>query len=161
MRNAKKIKIVVDTNLWISFLIGRKLSCLLELLAHEDIEIVTSKELLDEIYTVLRRPKLAKYFSSNQLSMLEEFMAQETHSYTITNIPRRCRDPKDDYLLELALVSNADYLITGDKDLLVLEKIASCQIVTIIEFESLNLPLGYSSTVHEDIETYMRIVIEQ
>ena len=50
-------------------------------------------------------------------------------------IPNRCRDGKDDYLLELAIRSDADFLITGDADLLVIKRIEQCYIVTIKEFE--------------------------
>lgn len=53
------------------------------------------------------------------------------------DIPSRCRDVKDDYLLELAIQSDADFLITGDNDLLVIAKIEHCRIVTIMEFELL------------------------
>ena len=41
----------------------------------------------------------------------------------------------DDYLLELAIRSDADFLITGDADLLVIKRIKQCHIVTIKEFE--------------------------
>lgn len=109
MKNDCVIKIIVDTNLWISFLIGKKLSCLLELISNGNIELVVSQELLDEIADVASRPKFRKYFSKEHFDMLWEFVTQETLYYKIDNISSRCRDPKDDYLLELALVSGADY----------------------------------------------------
>ena len=108
-----EMRIIIDTNLWISFLIGKKLSCLLELISNGNVELVVSKELLDEIESVASRPKFVKYFSKEHLDMLWDFLAQETLYYEIGNISSRYRDPKDDYLLELALVSRADYLITG------------------------------------------------
>jgi putative PIN family toxin of toxin-antitoxin system len=134
MKNDCVIKIIVDTNLWISFLIGKKLSCLLELISNGNIELVVSQELLDEIADVASRPKFRKYFSKEHFDMLWEFVTQETLYYKIDNISSRCRDPKDDYLLELALVSGADYLITGDRDLLTVEKVGSCQIVGTIKY---------------------------
>ena len=45
-----------------------------------------------------------------------------------------CRDPKDDYLLALAKDSQADFLITGDRDLLILEQFRETQIVTYQNF---------------------------
>jgi uncharacterized protein len=45
-----------------------------------------------------------------------------------------CRDPKDDKLLELAVGGNADFLITGDKDLLVLNPFRAVKIITPREF---------------------------
>jgi hypothetical protein len=47
-----------------------------------------------------------------------------------------CRDSKDNFLLSLAVDGNADYLITGDKDLLILEKVNKTLIVTIQEYLS-------------------------
>ena len=45
-----------------------------------------------------------------------------------------CRDKKDNFLLNLAKDSEADYLITGDKDLLILEKFENTKILTFSEF---------------------------
>lgn len=159
MKNDYGMKIIVDTNLWISFLIGKRLSCLLEFISNENVEIVVSRELLDEITNVALRPKFVKYFPKEHFAMLWDFMVQETTLYNIDNISARCRDPKDDYLLELALVSGADYLITGDNDLLSVEKIGSCQIVTVMEFDVLASSSGVPSLAHEDLEDYYAIVI--
>lgn len=41
-----------------------------------------------------------------------------------------CRDPKDDKLLELAVGGNADFLVTGDKDLLILNPFRGVEIIT-------------------------------
>ncbi|MBD3589429.1 putative toxin-antitoxin system toxin component, PIN family [Bacteroides sp. GM023] len=160
MKIDNEIKVIVDTNLWISFLIGRKLSCLLSLLSHPNFELVVSQELLDEIREVSSRPKLMKYFSQEQIALLLDFMSEETQSYQLENIMPRCRDPKDDYLLELAIVSKADYLVTGDKDLLDLDKIGSCQIVSAIEFDSLTANWGYPALMHEGLEEYISIIID-
>lgn len=160
MKIDNEIKVIVDTNLWISFLIGRKLSCLLSLLSHPNFELVVSQELLDEIREVSSRPKLMKYFSQEQIALLLDFMSEETLSYQLENITLRCRDPKDDYLLELAIVSKADYLVTGDKDLLDLDKIGSCQIVSAIEFDSLTANWGYPALMHEGLEEYVSIIID-
>ena len=46
----------------------------------------------------------------------------------------QCRDPKDNFLLSLAIDGKADFLLTGDKDLLVLKKIGNTEIKTISEF---------------------------
>jgi len=50
---------------------------------------------------------------------------------TKTNV---CRDPKDNFLLSLSLDGNADFLLTGDKDLLDLSKFGETYIVTIADF---------------------------
>lgn len=157
MRSKRQIKIIVDTNLWISFLIGRKLSCLLELLSHADFQLVVCDNLLDEIRDVFMRPKFAKYYTPSNLAMLLNFMKEESLFYNLGIIPSRCRDPKDDYLLELALCSEADYLITGDKDLLTIQKIGTCQIVTAMEFDMLATSMGHTSMLHEAESEYCDI----
>jgi predicted nucleic acid-binding protein len=48
-----------------------------------------------------------------------------------------CRDPKDNFLLALAKDGLADYLITGDRDLLSVKKFGKTQIVTLNEFEKI------------------------
>jgi len=45
--------------------------------------------------------------------------------------------PKDDFLLALAKSSNADFLVTGDRDLLVLENYGKTKIITIDKFEKI------------------------
>ena len=45
-----------------------------------------------------------------------------------------CRDPKDNFLLALAHDGKADYLLTGDNDLLVMKKFGRTKIVKISEF---------------------------
>ena len=154
MRSDCKTRIIVDTNLWISFLIGKKLAGLLDFLSDEKVELVVSQELLNEVLEVASRPKLKKYFSQEHLNLVEDFMTQETLFCRINNVPARCRDSKDDYLLELALVSKANYLITGDKDLLSMGEIGCCQIITVMEFDALISSSGYSSFVHENFEDY-------
>lgn len=160
MKIDNEIKVIVDTSLWISFLIGRKLSCLLSLLSHPNFELVVSQELLDEIREVSSRPKLMKYFSQEQIALLLDFMSEDTQLYQLENIMPRCREPKDDYLLELAIVSKADYLVTGDKDLLDLDKIGTCRIVSAIEFDALTANWGYPALIHEGLEEYISIIID-
>lgn len=47
---------------------------------------------------------------------------------------QECRDPKDDKILELALNGGAEYIVSGDKDLLVLNPFRDVKIVTVEEF---------------------------
>ena len=159
MKQENDIRIIIDTNLWISFLIGRKLSRLLDLLSYPEFHLVISSELIAEIYDVFSRPKLAKYYSAENIHMLLKYMKEFSLSFELGEIPSRCRDPKDDYLLELALVSDADFLITGDKDLLDLKKIGKCQILTAIEFDVYSSSIGHPTILHEGLEEFYSIVI--
>ena len=138
MRHGKPIKIIIDTNLWISFLIGLKASSdLRNSLTDSSVTIVMTDILKSEIIKVASRPKFARHFASGATNRLVSFLDNRGEYYRLGDIPQRCRDPKDDYLLELAHISNADILITGDKDLLEMKTFGCCRIITLFEFKQL------------------------
>lgn len=56
---------------------------------------------------------------------------------TVSSAVDVSRDPEDNFLLSLALDGKADFLITGDKDLLSLKKFESTEIITIADFEKI------------------------
>ena len=132
----------------------------MDLLSYPEFQLVISTELIEEIHDVVSRPKLAKYYTSENVNMLMKYMKDFSLSFELGNIPSRCRDPKDDYLLELALVSDADFLVIGDKDLLEVKKIGNCQIVTAMEFDIYSSSVGHSTVLHEALDDYYNIVIE-
>jgi predicted nucleic acid-binding protein len=54
-----------------------------------------------------------------------------------------CRDPKDDYILALALAGNADMILTEDQDLLVLDPWRAKRILRLFQFLEANpLPVN-------------------
>ena len=134
MPKSSHLKIIIDTNLWVSFIISNKLTLLDRLLLSKKIRLLFSKELLNEIASTITKPKLKKYFANNGLE--EMLMALEPFIDLIevrTSISI-CRDPKDNFLLELAQDGKADYLLTGDKDLLEIEKFGKTKIISISTF---------------------------
>lgn len=135
---SKSLRVVVDTNIWISFLIGKQLDSLLEMFEDPWFELVCTPLQREEILTVANREKFRKWFTLEKIEQLKQFIDQEMTMVEIdeTNIPSRCRDPKDDYLLELAVQANAIYLVSGDDDLLSIGEIQGCRIMTIKQFES-------------------------
>ena len=131
----KSTRIIIDTNIWISSLIGRQLVHLREILSYPSIELIVTERLLQEVLLVARRPKFARYFHEEDIEELEEWMEQNMTNVTLGEIPARCRDPKDDYLLELAIQAKAIYLVSGDSDLLDIGTIGDCRIMTVQQFE--------------------------
>ena len=127
-------RVVVDTNLWISFLIGKRLDGFLDFLGNPWLEPVSCQQLNEEIVRIACRPKFQNYFSEEDVNRLQEWMISHCTMVEIDEIPLRCRDPKDDYLLELAVQSNAIYLVSGDEDLLELGQIGDCKIMTFAQF---------------------------
>lgn len=63
----KRIRVVLDTNLWISYLISKRLERVEQLLANEKIVLLFSEALLSEFLEVAHRPKFRKYFQKLEL----------------------------------------------------------------------------------------------
>ncbi len=135
MPSQRRSKVIVDTNLWISFLIGKELQKLKDLIPAERVRLVTTSQLINEIKLVTSRPKLQKYFDPKKVAYLISFLDIVSEKVPIERIEPICRDPKDDFLLALCKVSKADYLVTGDKDLLDIRKYARTEILTVKEFK--------------------------
>ena len=131
------MKVVIDTNIWISFLIGKLLSNLVELILNKQVKVISSNEQIAEIFSVITKPKLKKYISNSDIKRLYHFITKYTKSVKINNDLNVCRDPKDNYLLEIAIKGKAEYLVTGDKDLLVLNPFHKVKILNYKEFEKL------------------------
>ena len=66
----KKDRVVIDTNLWISFLLTKELSNLDNLFSPPIVTLIFSQELLEEFLEVARRPKFKKYFTLEDLEEL-------------------------------------------------------------------------------------------
>ena len=130
MPNSKPFKVIIDTNLWVSFLIGKELVSLKELIVNGQVQPVFSKESLEELKQVTQRPKLQKYFPPEKVNELLLFLNAISLFVEIQSNVKVCRDPKDNFLLAIAQESQADYLITGDQDLLILERFQSTKIIS-------------------------------
>jgi uncharacterized protein len=131
-----KDRVIVDTNLWISFLLTKDFSKLDKLFADHSITLLFSQELLDEFIEVARRPKFKKYFSLTALQDLLQELSLRAEFISVISTVTVCRDPKDNFLLSLAVDGKATHLITGDKDLLDLVKFGETKIITIAAYLS-------------------------
>ena len=130
----KKERIIVDTNIFISFLINSDYSKLDKIIIENKATLLLSNELIDELITVLSRPKFKKYISKEDLNTLMLFFNEYGELVNVTSKVKLSRDANDDFLLALAKDGKATFLITGDKDLLVLKKINQTKIVSISDF---------------------------
>lgn len=134
----KSYKIIIDTNIWISFLIGKSLKGLHRHLDNEFFKIITCQEQINELIEVFQKPKIKEILSLAQIEIFFDLFYDVTELVIIFEFVDLCRDKKDNYLLSLAMISNADYLITGDEDLLVLDKISNTKIIKFSEFDVTN-----------------------
>jgi uncharacterized protein len=80
---------------------------------------------------------LQKYFTPFHVKLLIGLLKTSAENIVITPINFINRDPKDNFLLDLIDISKADYLITGDKDLLELNPFKTAKILTPSDFEKI------------------------
>lgn len=129
------LRVVVDPNILVSLLIGKRIKKLQPLFYEKRFVVIMDDLLFDELDQVARRPKFRKYFpveKVDELVYLIELNA-ELHA-AATSIEAVSRDAADDYLLSLCKRTKADVLLTGDEDLLVLEKHGRTRIMNARKF---------------------------
>lgn len=134
----KKVKVVLDTNVWVSVLLNKGLAKdLLPLIEKRKISIYLSYELLKELARVLTYPKIS--------SILEK--ARADLAIALSSIVRSARlarpkkaideikeDPADNRVLECGMAAKAQFIISGDKHLLTLSEFRGIRILKAKEF---------------------------
>jgi uncharacterized protein len=130
------VRVVIDTNIWISFLIGKSLSSLSDAINSDKVCVLFSDDLFNELLEVLKRPKFKKYFSDNAIEALVSVLYEKVELIKINQNFNDCRDPKDNFLLDLSVSGYADYLVTGDVDLLVLNPFHGVKVISYQSFQS-------------------------
>lgn len=130
----KPDRIVIDTNLWISFLLSNTYSKLEKLIEEDKLVFIFSLKLIDEFLEVASRPKFKRYFTQEEIISLMNVIQLHAEFIKVKTKVKRCRDTKDDFLLALCEDGKADFLLTGDEDLLVLKKHKKTRIIKISEY---------------------------
>jgi len=131
----KKHKIVVDTNIFVSAFLGSKNAKLIVRdVFTEQFSLVMSREQLQEIETVLQRPKFNKYIHPHEIEELISILSLRAIIPANYGKINDCRDAKDNMILETAVYGNADFIISGDEDLLTLNPYRWIKILSPIEF---------------------------
>jgi putative PIN family toxin of toxin-antitoxin system len=98
--------------------------------------LLVSEPLFRELNRVINKPYLVRQIERTDYEELLDKLRTIAELVDVHSVVEACRDPKDNFLLALAKDGNADYLITGDNDLLVLETFEKTKIVTITDFEA-------------------------
>ncbi|MEI7838365.1 MAG: putative toxin-antitoxin system toxin component, PIN family [bacterium] len=125
--------IVIDSNVWISALIfGGNPEKILKLFIDNKVEVVMSEEIITE----LRRIIINKFpLFVNSLNLLEASLRKDTVFVQLGSITiDASRDVDDNRIIETAYIGKAQYIISGDKDLLVLKKYEDIKILNPSEF---------------------------
>jgi uncharacterized protein len=134
------MRVVVDVNIWISALLWGGVPDKVVILAQEQtITIFASDALFLELETTLRRPKFQSKIQSLNLNLEDVINATKDvleFCPTISVDAPQLRDPKDIVVLAAAVAANAEAIVTGDLDLLVLIKFNGIPILTPQDFLS-------------------------
>lgn len=135
------MRVVIDTNIFVSALISNKRSPFFVVKATEArfYTLIISLQLLKELERVLFYPRVKRYMNltDNEVLRLLDDIKQVGDVVILQNSdidPVIINDPDDDIVLATAVKGRADYIITGDKHLLDLKKYKSVPIVTATEF---------------------------
>jgi uncharacterized protein len=122
---------VLDTNVIVSALLSpRSVPRQAFDLAFVRGTVLISDVIIAELDDVLRRPKFNRYISEDDRSQFLAKFIQDAIFTEVTEIITDCRDPKDNKFLELAVSGSAQYIVSGDADLLVLHPFRDVSIVT-------------------------------
>ncbi len=138
------MRVLVDANLFIAYLLKPRNDSFVTLLLNEVVAgratLLMPAELLREIEkTVKRKPHLLHIITAAQLHrflVLLQSLCEEIPRITAA-IPPITHDAKDDYLIAYAVVGRADYLVSGDKDLLELNIAVPVTILNSVQFRQL------------------------
>ena len=126
------MKIVFDTNVLLSALLFSGFSTKVFDFCVARYNLISSDWLLEELEEKLTEKfKLTDAQADTYMSLLRERMAI-VHPFN--ELPEDCRDTDDNHVLQVADYMNVDYIITGDKDLLVLERYKHIQILSPRQF---------------------------
>ena len=132
---AKKRRFVFDTNVIVSaLLIKRSVARRAFDKAREAGNILLSFEVIEELYDVLGRPAFDRYISEDDRLQFLTVLVKESTLVEISEKIKECRDPKDDKFLDLAINGKADFIISGDGDLQILNPFRKISIVSPREF---------------------------
>jgi uncharacterized protein len=129
------VRVVVDTNVLVSAVLFRSSQpaiALRKVIQHDTLLI--SQAIFEEWNGVLMRPKFDRYLAEALRIEFLETILDDTVWVEIQEPVVACRDPKDDKFLSLAVNGQADFIVTGDQDLLVLNPFRGVAILRPEEF---------------------------
>ena len=129
-----RVKCVVDTNVLISAALtkGAPFRVVEHLIKNN--ALIFSKETISELSSRIIQPKFDKYVSAEDREAYVNNLILSADLVIIDNLIQGCRDRDDDKFLETAVKGDAQFIITGDQDLLATHRFEGIDIVTVQEF---------------------------
>ena len=133
------VRAVLDTNFLVSGLMAKEGAPhqILDAWLKDRFTLVTSLYLVEELVHVLSYPRIAERLRLDE-EELTAILAALLSKAEVTSgqlcLPGVTRDPKDDSIVACAKEGEADYIVSGDQDLLVLGEYEGIQVVTPRQF---------------------------
>jgi len=138
--------IILDTNIWVSYIIKRQLDQLVTAKYDYALTFLSCPELVLELTDILQRPKIREIIGENHLQFIQFHQYHcLNHAIARRTVPDKLPqiyvrelipDKKDIFLFDLAATYEATYLVTGDRDLLgIQDRILHVQIISLSEFK--------------------------
>jgi putative PIN family toxin of toxin-antitoxin system len=93
----KPVRIIIDTNLWISFLITKNYSKLDKLIFSGKCDLLISEGLLKEFFTVVKKPKFNRFFSTSDIVAMLRTVEKYVYFIHVEIEVNICRDPRDNF----------------------------------------------------------------
>jgi uncharacterized protein len=125
------MRVVLDTNVWLSGLLWGRPDQVIQLVEQGQIEAIGSEEILEELQSTLQRPKLQRRLMQLEITADAVMLVVQQVTTIIRIEPLEVpglRDPKDAIILASAVSGGASFVITGDRDLLVLREFSGIRI---------------------------------
>ena len=138
------MRVLLDANVFISYLLtpaqNSAVTRIVDAAVLGEFQLLMPEELFDELEETIRTHEhLARRIPEEVMRTFVDLVLEiaEVIPRITEPIPALTRDPEDDYLIVYALIGRAEYLVTGDRDLLVLERVESVDILTPNAFREL------------------------
>ena len=133
----KKVKVVFDTNIWISIFMKKTLGKEFSEIFKKGIDVYTTEEILKEISKVLVYPRISELLELSGVSEREIIRSIVKNSIIVRpkfRLKVIKEDQEDNRILDCALQAKAGFIVSGDKHLLKLGKFRNIKILTPREF---------------------------
>jgi putative PIN family toxin of toxin-antitoxin system len=126
---------ILDSNIWISYVITRQLQTLVAMIHNHKLTVLTSEQLVTEIREVLSRPKFKKYMKHSDIKEVITLHLKLCRFVGTEETTNQLSDAKDNFLLNLYNEGKATILVSGDKELLREADELNYRVMTLREFE--------------------------
>ena len=133
--------IVIDTNVLISAVLspnGTAKKAFVKAIAY--FQLLQSEATYEELVTRLQKKKFDKYISLEDRNQFLDWVRIDSRFLSVETQTTICSDPDDNKFLDLASKGQADYLMTGDQDLLSLDVYQNTRIIQPALFLRIILP---------------------